>query len=606
MKRHSIFIKLLLGNLLLVVVIIAVGGLVSYKLLDSRCRAECDEHQDRLAGVVQHFLELACPLEEGKVDPLCKQLAQEVLKDSQIRLTVIADDGRVLGDSAGDPGNMENHKSPDRPEMLAALAGRNGRDVRRSETLKTQFTYVARPIWHQGRVAGAVRLSMPVKVVMEREGFIRDALLWSALAGVVIAVLLGLLVSWIWYAPLRRISMTARQLASGDLSAKVRIRGSDELVDLGRALDEMRDSLTRQIGAVSAQRENLQTVLANLREGVIALDADGRIVLMNRSAGELLDVTDAPQAIGKNLQVAVRVPDVVDLYNRTGAAADALGRQIEIHRHGHRRMLDVHAAKVPTGASEAISGLLVIRDVTDLARATAMKAEFVANASHELRTPLATVRAAVDSLAAAGAEDPQVFAKCLEILDRHVQRLQDMTNDLLDLHAVETGKVRLRLDDVNLSSLAEWSRGQFAHQAAEKGLQLEIAADPSAHFRSDRKLVELILRNLIDNAIKFTPRGGRVDCALQRQEKEVLFRVSDTGCGIRPEDQPRVFERFFQGDASRSGDAKARGTGLGLAIVRHCAERLGGKVMLESQPGKGTTVTILLPDRADALGPDRP
>jgi two-component system phosphate regulon sensor histidine kinase PhoR len=224
-----------------------------------------------------------------------------------------------------------------------------------------------------------------------------------------------------------------------------------------------------------------------------------------------------------------------------------------------------------------------------------MKAQFVANASHELRTPLATIRAAVDSLACAEPGDRDELAKLASVMDRHVKRLEEMTKDLLDLHVAESGRFPLRLQDIAFEDLAHWVQAQFAALAQGKGIMLTVnASQPQHKVRSDRKLVELIVRNLVDNAIKFTPAGGRVQCEFDLAGQGAVLCVSDTGCGIAPQDQPRVFERFYQSDSARSGDSRLRGTGLGLAIVKHAAERLGAKIQLQSEVAKGTTVTVVL------------
>jgi two-component system phosphate regulon sensor histidine kinase PhoR len=238
----------------------------------------------------------------------------------------------------------------------------------------------------------------------------------------------------------------------------------------------------------------------------------------------------------------------------------------------------------------------VVRDVTDLVRAAAMKAEFVANASHELRTPMASLRAAADSLADVGPADREDLARLTEVIDRQVRRLEALTQDLLELHRVESARRPPSLELVAPASLVEWLRAQFGGAADDKGVALVLAAPaPDDAFLCDRHLLELILQNLVDNAVKFTPAGGRVTCAMVREGECVRLSVADTGAGIPREDQPRVFERFFQSDTARSGDTLARGTGLGLAIVKHACERLGAKVSLESELGKGTTVTVLVP-----------
>jgi two-component system phosphate regulon sensor histidine kinase PhoR len=332
---------------------------------------------------------------------------------------------------------------------------------------------------------------------------------------------------------------------------------------------------------------------------MIATNAEGQIVLINEAASKLL-LVDQPHLKGKPFGAVVRHPDLVDLHDRARASTTPIRRQFETSTDAGRRVVEAHGVKVPPGPSQ-ISRLLVLRDVTDLAEMAAMKAQFVANASHELRTPLATIRAAVDSLSAVETDDAAGLAKLRVILDRHVRRLEEMTKDLLDLHMVESAKFPLRMQPMTLDDLAEWVGSQFCDRASEKGLTLIAKAEGPEHsFASDRKLVELILRNLVENAIKFTPAGGRIACGFETGEAGILMRISDTGCGIRREDQPRVFERFYQTDAARSGDAKLRGTGLGLAIVKHAAERLGAKVELQSDLGRGTTVTVLLPPMTNA------
>jgi two-component system phosphate regulon sensor histidine kinase PhoR len=598
MRPRSTFIRLFLGNLLAMVAILSLVGLFAYKRLNRNYQAEARRNQDRLARVATEHFQGLWPLRQSQVDEICKRL----LHDRGVRLTVIASNGAVLGDSEADPRLMANHRTPDRPEVLAALAGKAGIDERRSDTIAIQYRYVAMPLTHGGQVVASVRLAMPVKTIAEGETVLRNAILWSVLAGIVAAVLLGLLTSWIWYAPLRRITRTAKQIASGDLTSKAGIVRSGGLGELAGALNELRDSLGKYLGQIASQHQDFQAVLANLMEGVVATDANGRIVLMNRAAGELFSV-DHRQAVGKPLQSAVRVLQILECHEQAAIMAEPIHSQFEIDTPACHRALEVHGAKVPPGPS-SIACLLVIRDVTEMAAAAAMKAQFAANASHELRTPLATIRAAVDSLASAEPGNKEELTKLAGMLDRHVARLEEMTRDLLDLHRVESAKFQIRLEDIALGDLADWVRAQFASHAREKGLVFSVSASVPGHrLHSDRKLLELILSNLVDNAIKFTPAGGSIECAFEATAQGVSMRVNDTGCGIQPEDQPRVFDRFYQSDAVRSGDSRVRGTGLGLAIVKHAAERLGAKVELQSAVGQGTTVSVFLAHRKDEGNP---
>ena len=225
-----------------------------------------------------------------------------------------------------------------------------------------------------------------------------------------------------------------------------------------------------------------------------------------------------------------------------------------------------------------------------------MKGEFVANASHELRTPLATIRAAAEALADTGAGDPEVVAKVAAILHRHITRLELMTNDLLNLNLVEMPGPGPDLTDISMASLVARIGEDHADQAQSKQIELVVSTDAENFvFASDTTLLQLIVDNLLGNALNFTPVGGKVTCTLTNNACNVTLEVTDTGCGIPLEIQDRVFERFFQARASRSGDATVRGTGLGLAIVKHAIDRLGGKVALASRPDEGTTVTVTLP-----------
>jgi two-component system phosphate regulon sensor histidine kinase PhoR len=228
----------------------------------------------------------------------------------------------------------------------------------------------------------------------------------------------------------------------------------------------------------------------------------------------------------------------------------------------------------------------------------AIRAEFVTNASHELRTPVATLRAAVDSLRDQDDVDLPTLRRIGDILDRQVSQMEYLIAGLLDLQALERSRRPHRVHAIGLGELADWIKEMFAEPAEQRGIELNIELPgEDVQLQSDRNLAELILRNLVDNAVKFTPAGGRVDCRFQPEGDAVAITVSDTGVGIPPEGQDRVFERFYQIDASRTGDARLRGTGLGLAIVKHAAERLGATLSLQSQTNVGTSITVHIPGR---------
>lgn len=593
MKPRSFFLRLFLGNLLLVALIVAVAAVAFYRAVNHRVQESNRDSQVRLLRLAQHYVQRTWPLDKG-VD---NHLYQRLMPPSEIRLTIIDGQGNVLADSWADPAHMANHDTPERKEVQAALAGDEGEDTRSSGTLDVPFRYMALPVERGGKVVAVVRVAMAIRAILKDESFIRRALLWVGASAVLTASLLALLIAWVWSRPLRQIAHTARKIAAGNLTYRAQISGSAELAQLGSALNQMRDSLAGQIRLAAAQRQNFQTVVANLREGVIAVARDGRIVLMNDSAVRLL-ARSADQVAGQHFQTVIHPPEAVQLLHDVLQTTGSSDRQIEIDSQGQRRVLFAAAIALPPAEDNEIAVLLVVRDVTEEARTAAVKAEFVANASHELRTPLATIRAAVESLEMVGPQDAQAFQKFVAILGRQVARLESMTKDLLDLHVLERGRDKLRLEETDPSRLARWVEEQYAPQAREKGIDLSVSVGGSDRpFRSDGMLLQLILQNLVENAIKFTPAQGRVQCEILGQDGQVVLCVRDTGCGIPPAMQERVFERFFQADAARSGDARVRGTGLGLAIVKHAAERLGAKISLQSDVGRGTTVTVQVPKR---------
>jgi two-component system phosphate regulon sensor histidine kinase PhoR len=608
MNGSRLFYKLFVGNLVIVGLIVAGAGYISYRSLVATFLHETELYQDHMAVMARECIERLWSMPEAQIDRLCKrlpeELAEQVRTGSRLppehnlptRVTVIAADGRVLGDSHSDPARMLNHKTDDRPEVLAALGGRPGRDARQSETLRVKYRYVALPIRQEGQTVGAVRVAIPAVAVVQNEAVIRDILLGTAGAVFGAFALVALLVNWAWYRPLRQIAQSADQIAAGDLEHRVPMSGSGELAQLAAALNQMRNSITDKIATITAQRRSLEAVLESLRDAVIALDAEGNIALANRAAADLL-FPPGLEVEGFRLQAVVRSAGIVDAYNESVKTGQPVARSLEADVKGTPRVFDVLVSPLAAAAGKGPNRLVVVRDVTALVRLATVKAEFAANASHELRTPLASLRVAAESLADVDPADRGDLGRIAKVIDRQIRRLEDLTRDLLDLHGVESGKRELAPEPMAAAALAEWLRTEFAERARAKGLALDVNTPAPDHvFTADRPLVELILHNLLDNAIKFTPAGGRVVCTIEPHDGALRLVVSDTGCGIPREDLPRVFERFFQADASRSRGAETRGTGLGLAIVKHACERLGGTVSLKSDLGRGTTVEILVPD----------
>jgi two-component system phosphate regulon sensor histidine kinase PhoR len=276
---------------------------------------------------------------------------------------------------------------------------------------------------------------------------------------------------------------------------------------------------------------------------------------------------------------------------------------VRLNRNGQQLTYLTLAARVRGGGV-----LMVLRNVSDMASAVQMKTDFVANASHELRTPIGAIKLAFETLQDVYKEDPQQTERCITIISGHLRRLEEMLNDLLDLSHVESPDLKPHFAAVRVDELFTMVRSTMSAMARQKSVELSFRREPNApeSFESDRRLLNLVLRNLVENGIKFTPPGGRVSVSVAGsadRDGSIVLRVADTGVGIPPEHLERVFERFYQVDAARSGTT-GRGTGLGLANVKHAINALGGSVKLQSTVNVGTTVTCRLPQHADVQRSD--
>ncbi|NLF33173.1 MAG: PAS domain-containing protein, partial [Planctomycetes bacterium] len=570
MRRPRFLLTLLMGNVLLVAAVMGGAVVLSSRSLARIHRRTLQTRQVELTGLGRSAVEQFWSDDPAEMIPRCDAL----FAGAPYRVTLMASDGNVLWDNRVGAGQVERRfQASPSPEMVEALNGRRVEAVRADPSAAAPLRFVAEPIRLDGdpagRVAGVIRTALPAADAAAEGRWLRGAVAWAAGGTVAVALAPALLLAWLWYLPLRRTAVTARRLASGDLDRPVPVGGPEELARLAMALNEMRSSLSAQIALIDAQRRGLQTVVSHLREAVVAVDDEGRIVQLNAAAGRLFGASPAA-GVGRPLQECVRVPEVVDAVAEALRTARQVDTQAAGEIAGRHRVVDVHAIRVRPAGGEGIAALVVVRDITELAALAAVKAEFAANASHELRTPVATLRAAVDALGAAGPGDVEQVRTITAMLDRHTRRLEDMIRDLLDLHSIESARRGVVAEPVDAEALVGRIAEHFAAALDRKGIRWAAAVAPDAPaVRADRTMLQMILRNLVDNAIKFTPAGGSVECTVSRQGRGVAVSVSDTGCGIPADLHERVFERFFQVEPSRTDTGEGRGTGLGLAIVKH-------------------------------------
>jgi two-component system phosphate regulon sensor histidine kinase PhoR len=378
-------------------------------------------------------------------------------------------------------------------------------------------------------------------------------------------------------------------MADGDLSVRTRLVGSDDLAELGRSIDGLATSLAKRMGQLHAERDLQGRILEAMLEGVVVVDRDGRIILVNSALRSMLLL--GADAVGRLLIETVRHAQIDDLLGAAGRQGQAVAVEIDLPGLKPRRLLG-HASPLP-GEDEGLV-VIVFVDVTDLRRLESMRRDFVANASHELRTPIAAVQSATETLRSGALNDSRAAMRFVDIIDRNAQRLRSLLEDMLELSKLESNEFRLKRERVELGSVVPIVLALFRERAEKKGvsLQRDLPSEPIA-IEGDARALEHVLSNLVDNAVKYCPGGTRVVVRAKADGARVRLVVSDTGPGIPAEHLPRIFERFYRVDAGRSRELG--GTGLGLSIVKHMVEAMRGRVTVESEVGKGSSFAISLP-----------
>jgi two-component system phosphate regulon sensor histidine kinase PhoR len=598
--RKRIVLKLTLTLVGFVAMSVLVAGLYLGYALE---HAAVDALEARLVtagrllhdGAAAHLTSSAQPVDRY-------QWAARVAAAAGSRVSLIAPDGSVVADSLVPPhelARVENHGR--RPEVATAMTGRVGRATRRSTTVDVPLLYVAVPVQSGGTIQGVVRFAVPLTAVSSSFTPIHQVLLIGALVALAVAAGIGIFVARRLTRPIVEMEAVARQMAEGRFDRRVPVRSPDETGTLGRALNAMAGSLVAKIGDLETERAKATAILDAMVEGVIAVDGQDRILTMNERARVIFGLPTRSE--GHPFMEVVRNADLHSLVRaiRVTEAGAVSHREVRLLTPTPRTV-EVNAVPlVLTGDLPGVGVVLVLYDVTALRRLELVRTEFVANVSHELRTPLTAIQGYLETLLGGALEERENARRFLDIAFRHTERLGRLLNDLTDLSNIELNKVKLSLEPVALDEIID-SVIAIMQPKAEAG-HVTIVADvtrglPPAVADHDR-LVQVLI-NLVDNAVKYTPAGGRVTvrASVSVGGGMLVVAVEDTGIGIPAADLPRITERFYRVDKARSRELG--GTGLGLAIVKHLVIAHGGELTIESTAGQGTTVHFTLPISATA------
>ena len=603
MLRSRFLWKLYAGYAFLILLATGlVGGLVAVRV-ESETLAEIDRRLQGEAMLLRAIAvtAIAEPVDPGAASPApdtTSQLQERIHRLGQeagTRFTVIDADGTVLADSEETPTRMDNHGT--RPEVLAARDQGIGLSSRFSATLRQQMRYLALPCQIDGELVGYARVSLPLTALGERLAQLRSVVLLAAGIASVVALLLGFLHARRITRPVLSMVEAVEALAANRYQSRVELDSQDELGTLARAFNSMSQELRTTVDTLDADRNKLTAILASMEEGVVAVDHTERIVHMNQVAGQLLEA-DPETSLDRPLW------EVVRLHELSAALSETLEHEQPVHRvlqlpasGGQDRTLELHSSPLETHDGRLVGAVIVLDDVTQLRRLERVRRDFFGNVSHELKTPVAAIHGLVETMMDdPEMETPQRQRFLGKVIDQS-DRLANLVTDLLSLSRLESGGVP-ELLPLDVRHTIEDSIRTLQTTAEAKGVGLETDLPPeSLTIEGEEETLRQAVGNLLDNAVKYTPEGGRVVVrarrALDAEGDRVVVTVEDTGIGIEARHLERIFERFYRVDKARS--RAVGGTGLGLAIVKHSVLAMGGDISVESRPGRGTTFRIDLP-----------
>jgi two-component system, OmpR family, phosphate regulon sensor histidine kinase PhoR len=597
--RAKLFWKLGLTYLVLLIGVLFAVDLYSARVVH---RDDVRAADDKLSSLLS--VAVATPPPIG--DRTALQSWTQALAKSGARVTVIAADGAPLADSAltmrSSPAESAN------PEIQQALASGSGSSIRYSSAVGRDLIFHAVRYDRPSGPPIVIRMALPLVQADFPLAQLRRSLVVTSMAILLAGVVASLVFSRMFASRVDQLKDFSRRVARGDFRP-LRFAGPhDELAELADALNETAQRLEGTIRSLSGERNRSSAILRSMVEGVAVIDAQERLVFVNRAFAEILNL-DAERSEGRPIIEILRNSELVSLIRRALRGEEGLQTNIAMG-FVQQRSFSVTAAPVKALAFDAAGkiappqrnsepkqpsgAVIVLHDVTDLRRLERVRQDFVANVSHEFRTPLTAIQGFAETLLGGALEDPRNNRRFLEIIREHAARLARLTDDLLKLARIEAGKLEVQFSPVTLADLVDGCAETAMLKAERK--QIAMSVDIPATFppvRGDAALLREVLQNLLDNAIQYTPSGGKVHVDVARSGREAVVTVEDTGIGIPLADQERIFERFYRVDAARSREAG--GTGLGLSIARHIVEAHGGRISVESEVGSGSKFSFSIP-----------
>ena len=582
--------RLALAGILTSAVALIIVLLVEGRALSADTRTETRQRLRAEARILAEALALPWSLEGP--GPWVDELVDRSGRSTETRLTVMTMYGTVVGDTtaSGDALRaIENHSG--RPEVREALSLGEGTDERLSNTARERQMYVAVDIRRDGRLLGVARASLSLARIELEASLLQRSLGLALLSVLALASALAWFLSRPLAEPMSRILEGAQALARGDLEKRIPEGRDDEFGQLARVLNHAAYGIQEQLGATARERARFSAVLAAMEDGLLAVDHRGIVLLKNDALARSHDLAGSTGTHYLEVFRQAEIGALIDQVLKSGER-----RTAEIDLAGSGRSFVLVGVPFPASPGEAHGAVITFNDVSERRKVDRIRRDFVANASHELRTPLTSIRGFVEALEDGGLEETEVAKRFLSRVRANADRMASLVDDLLELSRLESGAQPSSLEPLDCRAVAADVVASFAKIAARKSIALNSALAPAPEVLSDGDRLRRILEHLVDNALKYTPDGGRVTVRVAAEGEAVLVSVEDTGPGISKEHLPRLFERFYRVDTARSRELG--GTGLGLSIVKHLAESIGATVYVTSVTGQGSQFSVRL--RAEA------
>jgi len=594
--------KIVKYTIFLVIIAITITGIFTSALARYFYKYEVQNSIENTAVLLTHQIDTE--ISRNKLtdfDKLAKEYAKLLNeKPSAIesfsfftRITIIDYNGKVLGESDSDANGMQNHLN--RKEVKEAIQGKMGTDERFSETMKVTYLYVAFPIKAHNII---VRVSIPLYQINSINKAFFFYTIIGILAGLLLTILISVQLSKVITDPIRQLINTSKEIAGGNYKKRVNITSKDEIGQLAYTFNEMADKLDETLLGMMDKNVRVDTVINSMRDGIIAVDTDYKILIINTIACDIFGVRHGPGIMGKNLIQIARNSKVNSLLidtikNNTPLTDEIIMFSPATNTDKIYKVYTNPIKNTDTVRSVNSGGVITLHDVTSVKKLEQIRTEFVSNVTHELKTPLTSIRGFVETLKNGAIEDTAVAAKFLDIIDIEAERLYMLINDILQLSEIEGMRKDDNIMETNLNTIIGEVVLILEAAAQKKGVRLIVEVDQAINLLVNKNRIKQMLINLVDNAIKYNVENGAVYISAGRSSGKTYISIKDTGIGISEKHHSRIFERFYRVDKGRSRNMG--GTGLGLSIVKHIVNLYSGDIRVVSQQGQGTEFLIQLP-----------